>query len=308
MPVTALQDTNEPGIVLDDLLLTSWEITLRAERKSPRTIKIYLTQARRYIEWCDSMNVPPRFDRRGVRTFLAVGSESGLAGNTLRTRYRGLRQLANWLYAEGETPVMVMDGIKQPQAQTAPPDVLSEDDLKSLLKACEGTRYYDRRDTAVLRLMIDTGARASEIVNLSVTDIDLKSCTARVIGKGDRVRVIPFGTQTARALDRYLRARRQHRRAAGSERLWIGERGPWTYDGLGDALEERAKAAGVEGFHPHLLRHTLAHRWLSAGGSETGLMDVAGWRSREMLDRYGASARAERAAAEHRRLALGDDL
>lgn len=308
MPVTALQDTNEPGIVLDDMLLTSWDITMRAERKSPRTIKIYLTQARRYIAWCASMNVAPRFDRRGVRTFLAAGADAGLAGNTLRTRYRGLRQLANWLYAEGETPVMVMDGIKQPQAQTTPPPVMTPEDLKAMLKACEGTRYYDRRDLALLRLMIDTGARASEIVNLTVADIDLKACTARVIGKGDRVRVIPFGVQTARALDRYLRARRQHRQAAGSDRLWIGERGPWTYDGLGDALAERAKAAGVEGFHPHLLRHTLAHRWLSAGGSETGLMDVAGWRSREMLDRYGASARAERAAAEHRRLGLGDDL
>ena len=77
-----------------------------------------------------------------------------------------------------------------------------------------------------------------------------------------------------------------------------------TYDGLADAMGERAKAAGVVGFHPHRLRHTLAHRWMAAGGSETGLMDVAGWKSREMLDRYGASARAERALAEAKRLRL----
>lgn len=81
-----------------------------------------------------------------------------------------------------------------------------------------------------------------------------------------------------------------------------------TYDGIADALEVRAEAAGIDGFHMHLLRHTLAHRWLAAGGSELGLMDVAGWRSREMVARYGAAQRAARAQAEHRRLSLGDDL
>lgn len=156
-------------------------------------------------------------------------------------------------------------------------------------------------------MLIDTGARASEVVNLNLADVNLTTGIIRVVGKGDRVRSIPVGPNTVRALDRYLRMRRQRPHAA-SDRLWIGERGPWTYDGMADALRTRARQIGMNSFHPHLLRHTLAHRWLAAGGSEQGLMDVAGWRSREMLARYGASARAERAAAEHRRLGLGDDL
>lgn len=306
--VKPLVSDREPGIVLDELLLQSWDIAMRAERKSPRTIHIYLTQARAFMDWCTSMDSPSRFDKRSVQAFLAAEFERGLSGNTVRTRYRGLRQLANWLHAEGETKTMVLAGVKQPQATSTPPDVLTGEEIAALLKACEGTRYYDRRDAACLRILIDTGARASEVVNLELGDVDLRAGTIRVTGKGDRVRVIPLGPASMRVLDRYIRARRQHRLAGTTDRLWIGERGPWTYDGMADALHERSVAAGVADFHPHRLRHTLAHRWLAAGGSETGLMDIAGWRSREMLERYGASARAERAQAEFRRLGLGEDL
>lgn len=302
-----LQDRSDPGVVLDELLLQSWEISLRAERKSPRTIKIYLTQVRAFMAWCEALNSPARFDRRTVQAFLAAESERGMSANTIITRYTGLRQLAVWLADEGETSKMVMDGMKKPSATYDPPEILTAEQIHALLDSCSGTRFYDRRDLAVLRLLIDTGARASEVVNLELVDLNLATGTIKVHGKGDRFRIVPFGAQTSRALDRYIRARRQHPHAA-SKRLWIGERGPWTYDGMADALRTRAHDAGVPEFHPHLLRHTLAHRWLAAGGSEQGLMDVAGWRSREMLARYGASARTERAVAEHRKLALGEDL
>jgi integrase/recombinase XerD len=71
-------------------------------------------------------------------------------------------------------------------------------------------------------------------------------------------------------------------------------------------LADRAERAGISGFHLHLLRHTAASRWLAAGGSEGGLMAVAGWSSRDMLDRYVRSTASERAAAEARGLSLGD--
>jgi integrase/recombinase XerD len=69
-------------------------------------------------------------------------------------------------------------------------------------------------------------------------------------------------------------------------------------------LGRRAEAAGIRGFHPHVLRHTAAHRWLAAGGSEGGLMAVAGWARRDMLDRYAAATANERAAAEAKSLNL----
>ena len=89
--------------------------------------------------------------------------------------------------------------------------------------------------------------------------------------------------------------------------LWVGGAGrTFGYDGLDRTLKMRARRAGIEGFHCHLLRHTFASRWLGAGGSEGGLMAVAGWSDRAMLDRYSKATAANRAMDEARGLGLGD--
>jgi integrase len=156
-------------------------------------------------------------------------------------------------------------------------------------------------------MAIETTARAEEILAMTVTDVDLRRGLATIRrGKGGRGRRTPFGPQTAQAADRYMRLRRSHR-LAGTPALWLGDRGKaLAYHGLRNALQRRAAAAGIEGFHIHRLRHTAASRWLEAGGSEGGLMAVAGWRSRDMLDRYVADTAMDRAADEARKLGLGD--
>jgi len=118
--------------------------------------------------------------------------------------------------------------------------------------------------------------------------------------------VVPFGPATAQALDRYLRLRRAHR-LSESPALWLGDRGKgFSYDALHKTLAERATAAGIVGFHPHKMRHTAAHRWLAAGGSEGGLMAVAGWTRPDMLMRYTKAQASSRAAEEARGLNLGE--
>ena len=303
--VKPLQDAREPGYVLDDAILGSWAIALRAEHKSPRTIKIYRAQVEAFRAWCASMGASARFDRRTIQTFLAAEADRGLQANTIVTRYMGLRALGNFLADERETDGNIMADMRQPQTQPKPVPVFTDDDLRALLRACEGTTFIDRRDMAMARILLDTGARASEVVGMRVADVDDKGGFVTLHGKGGRVRTVHVGPQTMRALDRYDRARREHRHAK-LDALFLSQRGALSYDGMKEALGNRATAAGLQGFHIHRMRHTFAHRWLSAEGSEQGLMDTAGWRSREMLARYGASGRAARAAAEHERLGLGD--
>ena len=120
-------------------------------------------------------------------------------------------------------------------------------------------------------------------------------------------RVVPIGATTVRALDRYVRARAR-RPDADSPALWLGRKGRLQETGLAQLVRERSAAAGVTGVHPHLFRHAYAHAMLAAGMQETDLMEVAGWRSREMVARYAKSTRAERAIKAARALSPSDRL
>jgi site-specific recombinase XerD len=288
-------------------LLPSWELSLRAERKSAATIKVYGDGVRAFLRWCDEHGRSPALDRDLMKAFVADLLDAGAEPSTARSRQLSMRRFSAWLEEEGEVAEDPLLGLKAPKLDTKVTESLSDDELRRLIKACSGKDFRDRRDEAIVRLMAETGMRAGEVCGLSLDDVDLTRGLVTVRrGKGGKGRVAPFGAQTGLAIDRYIRARRTHL-LADTAALWLGDRGKgFSYDGLHKTLKWRAELARLNNFHPHLLRHTAASRWLAAGGSEGGLMAVAGWSTRDMIDRYTRSTAAERAAAEARGLNLGE--
>jgi integrase/recombinase XerD len=295
--------------IRDDLraLLDSFLLHLRAERKSAQTVKTYGDGVRGFLSWCQRKGVPPALDRPTVNAWIAALLSDGAEASTARSRQLALRRFSAWLAAEGEIPADELAALAPPKLDTKAIHPLTDDQLRALLAACKGPDLRDRRDEAIVRLMTETGARAGEVLALTVADVDLAAGTAIIRrGKGGKARRVPFGPRTAAAIDRYLRARRRHR-LASTPALWLGDRGRgFAYHGLRDSLRYRAERVGIPNFHVHLLRHTAAHRWLAAGGSEGGLMAVAGWTRPDMLLRYTKARAEQRAADEARRLALGD--
>lgn len=286
-------------------LLESWELELRSTNKSRHTIRAYVTGVKQYLQWCRS--AAPQLSKSSVTAFIAELLADGAEPATARNRHMALRRFSAWLTDEGELDADPLLGVKPPKLNTKITAALTDDELRSLIAACRGKAFLDRRDDAVVRLMSEGALRSAELVGMSVDDIDLKRCLAIVRkGKGGKGRVVPFGPQTAAAVDRYLRVRRGHR-LASSGQLWLGGGGQtFSYHGLARAMSIRAELAGIKGFHLHLLRSTAATRWLRAGGSEGGLMAVAGWSTRSMIDRYTAATASERAADESRKLDLGN--
>lgn len=302
-----------PPVVDPSLLVSSWLLSLRSDRKSEQTVKAYHDGVRFYLAWCAATDAPP-LERASLRAWVTALLDGGNAPATARSRQLAVRRFTAWLAEEGEIPADPFVGVKAPKLDAHVVEPLTDDELRRLLKACtppkgatpaEALRY--RRDEAMLRLMLETGARAGEVVAIGRADVDLAAGTAIIRrGKGGKGRSVPFGPQTATAIDRYMRLRIHHRLAA-SPALWLGDRGRgFTYDALHKTLGERARAAGLDAFHPHKMRHTAAHRWLAAGGSEGGLMAVAGWTRPDMLMRYTKAQASARAAEEARSLNLGD--
>jgi site-specific recombinase XerD len=288
-------------------LLPSWEISLRAERKSPNTVKVYTESVEAFLRWAEASAGPARLDRASVAGFTAWLLDNGAEAATANVRYRSLRRFGAWLAEEGELDANPLLGARPPKLDKKIVPKLTGDELRLLLKACDGKRLSDRRDEAIVRLAVEAICRAEELLSMTTADVDLRRGLATITrGKGGKGRIVPFGPQTARAIDRYMRLRRAHVNAA-SPALWLGDRGKGlAYSGLYISLKRRADRAGIAHFHPHRLRHTGASRWLDAGGSEGGLMAVAGWSSRDMIARYTEDTAMERAADESRRLNLGD--
>jgi site-specific recombinase XerD len=280
---------------------------LSAEQRSPATLRLYGQAVTFFSRWLESQGRAATLDeltRPAIREWLAVLSERHEPG-TVKVRYRGLHRFCSWLVKEDELPANPMDTLSPPTLKMKPVPIISDDDLAALLKACAGKEFNDRRDEALIRVLLDCGVRVSEACGLRLDQLDLDQGMALVKGKGSKLRPIYFGARTVRALDRYVRAR-SHHRWAHLDALFLTQRGALSPDGARERVKIRGELAGIEHLHPHRFRHTFAHDFLMSGGQERDLKRLAGWSSDVMLERYGASAADVRAKAAAQRLKRGD--
>lgn len=296
--------------------IRSFTRSLKSRNRSGRTIQGYteaILQLAVFHGGADVIDLKQGDIEEYINDVLAHWS-----GTTAGVRFRSLRAFYNWAVEQGFIDTSPMARMKEPTAEDKPIPIIPDDDLKALLKACSGRSFEDRRDTAIIRVFCEPGSpRVAEMAGLEirravgdreVSDVDLKRDMITLHGKGNRVRVIPFGAKTGTALDYYTRARAKHK-LVKLRAFWLGSRGTGlTVSGIAQMLERRSDQAGIEKIHPHQLRHTAAHVWADEGGSEGDAMNLFGWLSPEMPRRYGKSAAIDRAQRASRRMSPADRL
>ena len=290
------------------MLIDSYMFSLRSRNLSENTIRSYDQTVRALAQFLVDKGMPtdPNWIRREhIESFQVEQQNQGRKAGTVSLRHVALKGYFRWLIDEGEIKVNPMERMKVPKVAQQPVEVLLPEQIAAILKACEGSDFYSRRDAALVRVLLDTGIRRAEAAGLTLQDVSLKNQTVIVMGKGGRARTVHIGHKATRDLDRYLRARASHRDAS-NPKLWLGKQGPLGASYIFQIIQDRGQQAGIPSIHPHQFRHTFAHEWLSHDGLEGDLMALTGWQSRTMLGRYGASKASERARKAHERLSPGD--
>ncbi|PSL52459.1 site-specific recombinase XerD [Saccharothrix carnea] len=299
--------------------LRDWDRTLRSAGHPETTRYNYLLAAAQFARYLaeyspdpdadDAADDPCEVTKAHVEAFQAWMIETR-SGATALNKHKVLQQFFKWLMLDEEgIDRSPMERVKQPQVRKKLIPVIRDDDTKRVLDTCKGKDFVQLRDEAIIRLYYNTGARLSEVGNLTLADLDMDTDSVHYHGKGNKDRRVRFGPKTARALSRYLRARAK-RKGADLPDLWLAERGLRRFapNGIKIMLKRRGQAAGLTGVHAHRWRHNFAHEWKRAGGDTGDLMLLLGWTSEDMPRHYGASAAAERAQETQLRMGIGEHV
>lgn len=305
---------------MDDLAdwVDEWAESLHTGNVTDQTITVYVRGARQFVEWFASTRPDASvadIDRKACQRWLGKLADDGLSDATRRVRGIALRLFLGYVSSERDSGLEQNPavGLELPVPTAPPVPVISDDDLGTLLRAMDGASFVDRRDTAIIRLLLDTGCRRGELAAFDVEDVELRHGEIMIRrGKGGKARVVPFGHRTTLALRKYLRARARRGVQAEAGPLFLptrvtpGREARMTGGGVRDMLARRCRAAGLAHIHPHQLRHTWAHDMLAAGAGESDVERLAGWSTPLMVRRYGNSVADARARDAARRLGRGD--
>jgi len=255
---------------------------LSVERNcSPLTIEAYKSDGRQFLQSLEEQEVPPEVEsitKQVVRQYVVWLRERGLKPSSVARRINSLRSFWNYLWDNDYTKTNPFRQVTLPRQPRSLPIYLSEDECRRLMEAAgnQQCQFNAIRDKAVLMLMVFTGARRSEVLDLGWRDLDLDQQTVRFsAAKGDRTRVLPLAHEVCEALREWREVRPESSHNHVFTAKWGARLGRY---GLASALRRALEAAGIDrpDITPHKLRHSFACMLLSNGADLHCLQEMLG--------------------------------
>lgn len=278
--------------------------TKQTEGKSPRTISWYRDFLSRFMRFTTNGH-ETRLREISIdtaREFIAslqsqtarfVGhpkhpeQEGGLSPSTIHGYVRALKALGTWLHEEGFTTTNIFTRLKRPKVPQPMIRILSEDEVKTIFDKINPNCFLGARLHAMAILLLDTGIRASELCTLTLENTYLDDGYVKVMGKGSKERMVPFGAGTKKALIRYITTFRPEPSPRAKAQLFLATDGEaLTYVGLAKAIKRLGLISGVTRLHPHLFRHTFAVNYLMNGGDVMTLKLILGHTTLDVTQVY----------------------
>ena len=305
-------------------LIDYYEVCNRVENKSTKTINWYSANLKSFCRYLRKRHLPDSLDIVDIKLLREYVSylqkktrfenhpytpakSEPLSTATIHGHVRTLRAFFNWLVVEGLAENNLAKDLKLPKIVRKLVSVLSDKEIKSIVDTF-GVTPIDFRNQTIFLILLDTGLRVGELINLKMDDVHLNEGYLKVLGKGKKERIVPIGNNAQKALQRYLFRFRPKSINPDIDNVFVSSSGQTlTENSIKLMFTKLSKRSRVYRLHAHLCRHTFATRFLINGGDVFSLQQILGHSTLEMVRCY-VNLASSHIAVQHQKYSPVDRL
>lgn len=290
--------------------LRRYTLRMEAAQLAENTVLSYSSAIRMFSAYLAPLGVddPTQVRPSHVELYFSRMARDGRQAGA-KARFRQLRPFFRWLAGQAgcQDP---FEGLGEPKGVQAETQTLEPEQVQRILTYVGQTELITCRNRAMVRLMVDTGVRVTELTSIGRRDVDRPARTIAIVAsKGGRHRSVPYGHKTSEALARWLRHRPDNTMSRVHDRLFTASNGaPMDRTDVREMVDRMALRVGLMGVTPHVFRHTFAHLALLNGMAELDVMRIGGWSKLGMLQRYGSMLAERRAQSAHEQYGPGEGI
>lgn len=259
-------------------ILWDYSYYLRIERAmSPNTVEAYSSDVEALLSYLEIQ--PADVTTQNILDYLAVSDK--LSKRSQSRQLSAFRSFFDWLVMEGDRKDNPCDAVDTPKIGRYLPEVLSEEEVSAIIDSVDVTKWTGKRDKAILEVLYGCGLRVSEAVGLKISHVYLDEGFVRVVGKGNKERIVPIGEMAVRAVREYLECRPDPVAPQFDDTMFLNKFGKaLSRVALFNMVKKQAMAAGVnKEISPHTFRHSFATHLIENGADLRVVQEMLGHES-----------------------------